>query len=133
MNYYLDMLQGRVFEAQREMMLKGIDIPANKVKNFLLGKEKKDTKTLLEVYKEHVEEVKALVGKEYAHGTLKRYKSALTSLEAYFKHKVVVDIPLDKLNHQFITNYEFFLKSVRNMDHNTNRKQNITHGREALC
>jgi integrase len=113
------MLQGRVFEAQREMMLKGIGITANKVKNFLLGKEIKDTKTLLEVYKEHVEEVKALVGKEYAHGTLKRYKSALTSLEAYFKHKGFVDIPLDKLNHQFITNYEFFLKSVRNMDHNT--------------
>ena len=119
LNYYLDMLQGRVFEAQREMMLKGIDITANKVKNFLLGKEIKDRKTLLEVYKEHVEEVKALVGKEYAHGTLKRYKSALTSLEAYFKHKGIVDIPLDKLNHQFITNYEFFLKSVRNMDHNT--------------
>ncbi|HYF70217.1 MAG TPA: site-specific integrase [Ohtaekwangia sp.] len=119
LNYYLDMLQGRVFEAQREMMLKGIDITANKVKNFLLGKEIKDTKTLLEVYKEHVEEVKALVGKEYAHGTLKRYKSALTSLEAYFKHKGMVDIDLDKLNHQFITNYEFFLKSVRNMDHNT--------------
>ena len=41
------------------------------------------------------------------------------SLEDYFKHKGVVDIPLDNLNHQFITNYEFFLKSVRNMDHNT--------------
>jgi integrase len=40
-------------------------------------------------------------------------------LEDYLKHKGVVDIPLDKLNHQFITNYEFFLKSVRNMDHNT--------------
>ncbi|RAW01082.1 hypothetical protein DQQ10_12705 [Pseudochryseolinea flava] len=113
------MLQGRVFEAQREMMLKGIEITANKVKNFLQGKDIKDCKTLLEVYKEHVEEIKALVGKEYAKGTLKRYKSALNSLEDYLKHKRVVDIPLDKLNHQFITSYEFFLKSVRNMDHNT--------------
>jgi len=119
LNYYLDMLQGRVFEAQREMMLQGIDITANKVKNFLLGKDIQDCKTLLEVYNEHVEEIKALVGKKYAKGTLKRYKSALVSLEDYLKSKGIVDIPLDKLNHQFVTNYEFFLKSVRNMDHNT--------------
>lgn len=70
LNYCLDMLQGRVFEAQREMMLKGIDITANKVKSFLLGKDIKDCKTILEVYKEYVEEIKALVGKEYAKGTL---------------------------------------------------------------
>jgi hypothetical protein len=60
LNYYLDMLQGRVFEAQREMMLKGIDITANKVKSFLLGKDIKDCKTILEVYREHVEEVKGV-------------------------------------------------------------------------
>ncbi len=57
LNYYPDMLQGRVFEAQREMMLKGIDITANKVKSFLLGKDIKDCKTVLEVYREHVEEI----------------------------------------------------------------------------
>lgn len=119
LNYYLDMLQGKVFEAQREMVSMGMEITANKVKNFLLGKDIKDTKTLLEVYKQHVEEVSALVGKEYAHGTLKRFKAALTSLEAYLKHKGTADVSLDDLNHQFITGYEFFLKSVRNMEHNT--------------
>jgi integrase len=119
LNYYLDMLQGKVFEAQREMVSMGIEITANKVKNFLLGKEVEESKTLLEVYKQHVEEVKALVGKEYAQGTLKRFKAALTSLEAYLKHKGQVDVPLADLDHQFITGYEFFLKSVRNVEHNT--------------
>jgi integrase len=119
LNYYLDMLQGKVFEAQREMVSMGIEITANKVKNFILGKDIEESKTLLEVYKQHVEEVKALVGKEYAQGTLKRFKAALTSLEAYLKHKGKVDVPLADLDHQFITGYEFFLKSVRNVEHNT--------------
>ncbi|MEO5601949.1 MAG: site-specific integrase [Cyclobacteriaceae bacterium] len=119
LNYYLDMLQGKVFEAQREMVSTGIDITANKVKNFLLGKDIEESKTLLEVYKQHVEEVKALVGKEYALGTLKRFKAALTSLEAYLKNKGKVDVPLTDLDYQFITGYEFFLKSVRNVEHNT--------------
>jgi hypothetical protein len=39
LNYYLDMLQGKVFEAQREMVSMGIEITASKVKNFLLGKD----------------------------------------------------------------------------------------------
>jgi integrase len=101
------------------MVSMGIEITANKVKNFILGKEIEESKTLLEVYKRHVEEVKALVGKEYAQGTLKRFKAALTSLEAYLKHKGKGDVPLDDLDHQFITGYEFFLKSVRNVEHNT--------------
>jgi integrase len=119
LNYYLDTLQGKVFEAQREMVSMGIEITANKVKNFILGKDIEESKTLLEVYKEHVEEVKALVGKEYAQGTLKRFKAALTSLEAYLKNKGKGDVPLADLDHQFITGYEFFLKSVRNVEHNT--------------
>lgn len=119
LNYYLDILQGRVFEAQREMVGMGIDITADKIKNFLLGKDIQDTKTLLEVYNQHVAEVKALVGKEYAEGTLKRFKAALTSLEAYLKHKGKTDISLKDLDYQFITGYEFFLKSVRNVEHNT--------------
>jgi integrase len=119
LNYYLDMLQGKVFEAQREMVSLGIEITANKVKNFILGKDIEESKTLLEVYNQHVEEVRALVGKEYAQGTLKRFKAALTSLQAYLKHKGKVDVPLTDLDHQFITGYEFFLKSVRNVEHNT--------------
>jgi integrase len=119
LNYYLDMLQGKVFEAQREMVSIGIEITANKVKNFILGKDIEESKTLLEVYNQHVEEVRALVGKEYAQGTLKRFKAALTSLQAYLKHKGKIDVPLTDLDHQFITGYEFFLKSVRNVEHNT--------------
>lgn len=63
------------------MVTIGIDITANRIKNFLLGKDDEDTKILLEVYNQHVEEVRALVGKGYAQGTLKRFKAALTSLE----------------------------------------------------
>lgn len=119
LNYYLDILQGKVFEAQREMVIVNIAITASKIKNFLRGKGIYDSRTLLEVYKQHIEEVNALVGKGYTKGTLKRFKTSLTSLQAYLKHKQVIDVPLTELNHQFITGYEVFLKSVRNVEHNT--------------
>ena len=77
------MLQGKVYEAQRELVSNGL---AEKIRDFLLGRED-SKKNLLEVYRYHVQQVKELVGKEYAMGTLKRFKAALSSLEAYLKHK----------------------------------------------
>lgn len=119
LNNYLDMLQMKVFEAHRELLTIGEEITAKKIRNHLLGIENDDSKTLLGVYREHIEEVKALLGKEYAPGTLKRFKAALSSLEAFLQHRKEIDVLLSDLTHKFITDYEFFLKSVRNVEHNT--------------
>jgi integrase len=119
LNNYLDMLQMKVFEAHRELLTIGEEITAKKVRNLLLGIENDDSKTLLGVYREHIEEIKALLGKEYAPGTLKRFKAALSSLEAFLQHRKETDVLLSDLTHKFITDYEFFLKSVRKVEHNT--------------
>src|SRR5688572_14182986 len=121
LNNYLDVLHGRIFEAQRTLEHKGVVVNAEKIRDFLYGKveDNQPKITLLEVYRNHVEEVKALVGKEYALGTLKRFKSALSSLEAFIKHKKKDDILLQDIKYQFITEYEFFLKSERHLEHNT--------------
>ncbi|MBT1696080.1 site-specific integrase [Fulvivirgaceae bacterium PWU4] len=118
LNSFLETLQSKIYEAQRELLNKGIDVTANLIRNKLLGKEEIG-KTLLEVYSHHVQQVAALVGRGYAQGTLKRYKAALSSLEAFLKHQQKGDVPLRDLKYQFITDYEFFLKTVRNVDHNT--------------
>jgi integrase len=121
LNNYLDVLHGRIFEAQRTLEYKGVVVNAEKIRDFLYGKveDNQPKITLLEVYRNHLEEVRALVGKEYALGTLKRFKSALSSLEAFIKHKKKDDILLQDIKYQFITEYEFFLKSERHLEHNT--------------
>lgn len=89
------------------------------MRNKILGIEEK-AMTLIDVYGQHVQKIRALVGKEYAAGTLKRFKSALTSLEAYLKWKYKSeDFPIKELSHQFVTDYEFYLKSVQEVEHNT--------------
>ncbi|HMG91781.1 MAG TPA: site-specific integrase [Chryseolinea sp.] len=118
LNNYLDILQSKVFDAQRDLVSKGVEITAGRIRNLLLG-ENDDKKTLLDVYRQHVKEVKELVGKDYAEGTLRRFKSSLASLVAYLTHNGKTDILLRELNHPFVTGYEVFLKSVRNVGHNT--------------
>jgi integrase len=124
LNSFLETLQSQIYEAQRELLNKGKEVTVTAIRNKLHGIEEvvidplKD-KSLMEVYREHIKHVSDLVGKEYAKGTLKRFKAAFTSLEAFMQHRKKEDIKLKELNHKFITDYEFFLKTVRNVEHNT--------------
>jgi hypothetical protein len=78
LNSFLETMQSKIYEAQRELLNKGKEITITSVRNKLrgIGVDNEPKITILEVYRNHVEEVKALVGKEYALGTLKRFKSA---------------------------------------------------------
>lgn len=118
LNNYLDVLHGKIFEVQRDLVGKGIDITVEKIRDALLGIQEEKL-NLIEVYRDHVQQVAQLVGKEYAVGTLKRFKAALASLEAFFVFKNKTDLPLRELNYKFITDYEYFLKTERNVEHNT--------------
>jgi integrase len=119
LNNYLDLLQSKIFEAQRELLSGGYEVTAQAIKNKLVGKEERQ-KTILEVYKYHNQQFEELVGKEYAEGTFKKFKTCLASLEDFIKWKHgLTDFPIKDLSHQFVTDYEFYLKSTKSLQHNT--------------
>ena len=61
-----------------------------------------------------------LVGLEFAHGTFKKFKSALKSLEHFIEWKFnKKDVYLTEVSHKFITDYEFYLKAVQKLQHNS--------------
>ncbi|MBA4057913.1 MAG: recombinase, partial [Marivirga sp.] len=124
LNSFLETMQAQIYEAQRELLNKGREVTIKSVRNKMLGIEEEvidplKNKGLISVYREHVKLVCDLVGREYAKGTLKRFKAAFTSMEAFMKYNNKEDIKLRDLNYQFITDYEFFLKTIRNVEHNT--------------
>ena len=78
---------------------------------------------VLEVFQYHNDQMAALVNQEYAPGTLDRYKTSYKHTQSFLKWKFKLnDIAIDKLNYEFITEYEFWLKSVRKCGHNTTMK-----------
>jgi len=78
---------------------------------------------LLEIFQHHNSQVKELIGQQYSDSTFKRYETSLEHtrkfIEAYFS---VSDLPINQLNYQFITDYEFWLKTKRNCNHNSTIK-----------
>jgi site-specific recombinase XerD len=60
------------------------------------------------------------VGSEFSYGTYKKFKPALKSLRAFLEWKFKKkDVYLTEVNHKFITDYEFYLKSVQKLQHNS--------------
>src|SRR6187549_2243293 len=66
-NGYLDTLQQKVFEAKRRLIELDIEITPQAIKDVMMGKSiNKDKHMLIDLFKRHNEQVKALVGKDYA-------------------------------------------------------------------
>lgn len=123
-NTYLDTLQQKVFEAKRRLIEVDEEVTPAKVKHLMLGgKFNKEKYMLMEQFKIHNEQMQALLGKDYAKGTLDRYETSYRHTLQFLQDKYKVsDIDIEKLNYDFITNYEFWLKTVRKCDHNTTMK-----------
>ncbi len=123
-NSYLDTLQQKVFEAKRRLIEVDEEVTAVKIKDLMLNRKvEKEKFRLMEQFMAHNEQMKALVGRDYAKGTLDRYETSYRhTLQCVQDKYKVTDIDIEKLNYDFITNYEFWLKTVRKCDHNTTMK-----------
>lgn len=95
------------------------ELQSEKIKNAYLGKGKKD-KIVLNIFQDHNDKVEKLVGKDFAPGTLERYKTARKHIEDYIVQEYnIKDISVKEVDHQFITGFEYYLKTTRNCAHNS--------------
>ena len=121
-NNYLDALRNKIFDIQQQLLRNGTKITSHAIKNSYLGKGEKQM-MLLEIFQNHNEQMEMLIGKEYALSTVKKYETAYKHAKNFLAYKFKLnDIPIERVNHSFITNFEFYLKSVKNCNHNSTLK-----------
>ena len=118
-NSHLDYLKNQVLEAEKKLFKKDISVTSENLKNELFSLS--ETKRMLvPIFQDHNNKIKELVGKEYAPGTLERYTTSLKHTIEFMQWKYnISDIDITKIDHAFITDYEFWLRSVRNCANNT--------------
>lgn len=122
LNAYLDTLQAKVHEIHRHLINEEQCVSAQKIKDKLTGTVE-HRKMILEIFAEHNAKLEKLVGNGYAPLTLKRYKTSLSHTAEFITWKFnLKDIDIQKLNYEFISDYEFYLRSVRKCGHNSTMK-----------
>ena len=117
-NAYLDTVRSRIMQIHRQMEIDGRHITAREIKEQFKGNAARP-KMLLEEFRRHNDQCRALIGIEYSPGTVMRFDRVVRYLgefmQAFYKFD---DIPLREINHEFITNFEYFLKTEKQCAHN---------------
>lgn len=118
-NTYLDLIKSNLLLKKREMEEQGRPVTATDLKNVYLGIDDSQ-KTILQIFQEHNERVEGLVNKDFAPGTLERYKTCYKLVQTFIKTKYKkADSRLSDVNPMFIRDFEYYLKTSRNCCNNT--------------
>lgn len=122
-NALLDAFKLKVFDYQRELMTEGKPLTIDHLKNKWFGIVSERPRMLLEIFEHHNKQMKELIGQEFSPLTFERYITSKKHTHEFMKWKYNLDdMNIKELNYEFITDYEFWLKSVRKCDHNTSMK-----------
>lgn len=122
LNSFIDGISNKIYKIQQKLVEENKIITAIKIRDIYSGKHE-NHKMLLKIFQDHNNQVERLVGKDFAPGTLERYKTAKKHLEAFIRLEYKSeDIDVKDVNHQFIHGFEYYLKTERNCIHNTSIK-----------
>jgi site-specific recombinase XerD len=121
-NTYLDNLQTQVYEAHRILTEAGGVITAEAIKNQLMGKSEK-FKMIIGIFKEHNRKMAGLIGNGYAVGTLTCFETTLKHTQDFLEWKYkATDIDIKKIDHEFISNFEYYIRSEKKCGNNSTVK-----------
>ncbi|WP_282918741.1 site-specific integrase [Porphyromonas macacae] len=118
-NRYLESVKLRLFEIHRKMEEEGKLINPNEIKRKFLGLDE-EHKMFFQVFQEHNDKCRELIGKDYAKVTVSRFDTCLK----YFREMSInqyqrKDIPLKEVTNGMILDYIHFLKSEKELQENT--------------
>jgi len=121
-NAYLDLVKADLLFSKRELEEQGKPVTAHILKNSYLGIEN-ESRTILEVFREHNDKCKQLKNIDFAPGTVERYITCCKHVESFIKLKYKRDdLPLHEITPAFISGLELYLMTTCKCCHNTATK-----------
>lgn len=119
LNHYINTVRAKVLQIHRELEIDNKPITADIIKDCFYGRDKVQ-RSLLEVYAEHNEKCRALIGKEYTESTITKFDTSINRLKEYIRscyHRD--DMMLAELDGQFIRDFDFWLKTDKHCQNNS--------------
>ncbi|MEP2057498.1 MAG: site-specific integrase [Maribacter litoralis] len=119
LNRFMATFRHKVNKIQHHLIEEGHSFTVHDVKEKYLGKDRRH-KMLIQLFDEHNQQMKKLVGIEFALGTWKRYFTTRNHLAEYVKLEYCKnDIFVKDVDLKFIKGLEYFLKVTKACNHNS--------------
>lgn len=117
LNYYLNTFKENIFKAYQNLLMNGEYVDVTLLKDTVFGKT--NDRTIVPIFHEHNEKLKSLIGGEYAPATYQRYLTTLKYLVEFISYQYKKkDIEIRKIDHSFVTGFEYFLRTKKNCENN---------------
>ena len=111
-NKNLDKLRVKMDETHDNLIREKIEITTETMWNDFNG-FKEAPKSLLTVFQDHNDKIKALIGKDFTKGTLTKYNTTKKHVETFMKSRFKIsDIEVKRIEYVFITEFDFYLRNT---------------------
>ncbi|WP_029038499.1 site-specific integrase [Salinimicrobium xinjiangense] len=120
LNDYINVLRNKIRKIHQGLVEKDLEITLKSILEEFKGENKPKPKMTLKVFKEHNEQMDRLSGKNISKSTAKRYWTCFNHVEQFIEEEYKAnDYPLNDISYQFISKFEYFLKTKRECNHNS--------------
>lgn len=121
-NEYIRTLKLSLYKHYNTLIAKGEELTASKLKSSYFGKDDRK-KTIIEVFQYHNLKMEQQIGSTFSKSTHIRYTTTLEHIKDFMLWKYGEnDMPLSSLNYEFITELEFYFRTIKNCCNNTAHK-----------
>jgi site-specific recombinase XerD len=122
LNNLLDALRAKVYDIQKTLLLTNQEITKDVFGKLWFG-VKEPSKMLLGIFKEHNEQIKALINIQYSLATYKKYLTTFDHTANFIRELYnKTDIAIEDIKYKFITDFEFWLKTKKKCNQNSTVK-----------
>jgi integrase/recombinase XerD len=122
-NTQLELIKQKIKNSYLSILLETDTFEAHDIYHKYLGKPIKESEFVVSYFQKYLDKIHKLIGKDLQLPTWKKYNYACIQIVGFIKWKYKKkDIPLDKINLQFLTEFEYYLKTEQNQCQSTINK-----------
>jgi len=122
LNSDLTLIKAKLLSCHSKLSGRGEPVTAEALKNEYTGVVEKP-RMLLEIIQQHNNDIEKLIGIDYSRITWTKYNTMLKHVKSFIRWKFNLnDINIKNLNFVFINDFEFYLKTEKNINPATNPK-----------
>ena len=115
LNAQLDLISDKINKTFLSLQLKSSDFTVEDIFREYFGKVQIKEDSIVNYFRRYLKKQSKLIGKDLKQVTWNKFNYVCNHLESFIKYKYLQnDYPLKELNLQFLNEFEFFLKTIKN-------------------
>ena len=122
-NDYIDSVITRTRQKYSELITMYDTVTPQLLRDAVLGVNTAKAKMIIEIWEDHIEGLRKLIGKESTYATCQKYNAAKNHFSNFLKIKYKVsDVPIKSIDHYMVTEFGLYLKTEKGCSFNTTNK-----------